>query len=157
MFLHQFLLLLLFLRHHPKSYLNVDRMPMKTRQTIVIVIQNLILLTWRRPRNSRSLRIFTQTLSSRLNRTRSSGSSTDVEVGAACIHEKKTIIFQQNNRNLCQLNLPGQLRQPYFVFNVTEISLFLNRPMAGKIDVIISDIYELKWKNSIISLVDKIF
>jgi hypothetical protein len=49
-----------------------------------------LLFTCKRPRNSRSLRILTTTFSSRLNRTKSSGSSTDVvAVVVVCTHRKR--------------------------------------------------------------------
>jgi hypothetical protein len=54
-------------------------------------------LTCKRPRNSRSLRILTQTFSSRLNRTRSSGSSTDVVGAVVCIHLKE---YKSNGKML---------------------------------------------------------
>jgi hypothetical protein len=98
MFLHQFQLLLLFLQLHPKSYLNVDQMPTGRRNYHIYTILVFCFLTWRRPRNSRSLRILTQTFSSRLNRTRSSGSSTDVPVVVAAVYIHLKTKYRSNKK-----------------------------------------------------------
>ena len=78
MFLHRSRSLLSFPPLHLGSCSDADRMPRwKTTTAEIDMSLHVFSRTWRRPRSSRSLRIFTQTFSSRLNRTRSSGSSTD--------------------------------------------------------------------------------